>query len=139
MGAKIFAVNCIRLCFRKRSAEQYEGMICGVALENAVEFHGAADLIFKIDDAFNQIGQPQPHQVLRTFGENGPHYAFHGNPTRYRTNEEIDALRGEEGSYDLLMLTRHSSEWQGILRNLDDGEFSRFKTILECMRALERD
>lgn len=139
MGAKIFAVNCIRLCFRKRSAEQYEGVIHGVALEHEVEFHGAADLIFKIDDSFNQIGQPQPHQVLRSFGENVPPCAFQGNPVRYRSNEEIDAQRGEEGTYDLLMLTRHSSEWQGILRNLDDGEFSRFKTILECMRALERD
>lgn len=137
MGAKIFAVNCIRLCFRRRSAEQYEGEICGVALENAVEFHGAADLIFKIDDAFNRIGHPQPHQILRTFGESGTRCAFHGNPTRYCSNEEIDEQRGEEGTYDLLMITRHSSEWQGILRNLDDGEFTRFKTTLECMKALE--
>lgn len=132
-------VNSVRLCFRKRSTDCCEGRIYGVAFQDAVEFHDSAELIMKVDDLFNQIGHPQPHHILRSFGDTENYCSYCSNPERYHTDSEIEAMHGEEGTFELIMLTRHSAEWQGILRNVDNMQSEKFETILECMRILNQD
>lgn len=129
-------VNSIRICFRKRRPECFQGWICGVACKDMVEFYDAADLIIKIDSTYNQIGHPQPHQILRSFGETDEPCAYCGQPERYHTDEEIKAMHGEEGTFEMLMLTRHSAEWQGMLTCMDSGKRGKFATTLECIRLL---
>lgn len=132
-------INSIRICFQKRGQESFRGWICGVACKDIIEFYDAADLIVKIDGLYNQIGHPQPHQILRSFGGNEAFSPYRGQPERYHTDEEIEFMNGAEGTFELIMLTRHSAEWQGIVKNTDTKIKKRFATILECMRLLNQD
>lgn len=131
-----FPTNSIRLCFRTRNEDQCEGVMYGVALADAIEFTSIIDLILKVDNAFNRIGNPQPHQVLRSFAEQDAYCSYHGSPEKYHSSEEIAAMCGESGTFDLVMVTRKKAEWQGILKDAGNGRTEHFQTTLECVQKL---
>ena len=133
-----FLANSVRICFDSNDQEMANGRICGVALENQIYFHGMTDFVVKIDEAFNIIGRPQPTRVLRSFSESTPYQSFKGTPEYFYTGEEIGSETGNVQTVDLVMLSRHRSEWQGTLKDIDGQLIGKFDTILECINLIEQ-
>ena len=133
-----FPVNGVRLCFDNYDHEQLNGRICGVALAEEIHFHGMTDFVVKIDDAFNQIGRPQPTQVLRSFGEGEPYQSYKANPPAFFTGEEIATRAGKLMTLDLTMASRQRAEWQGFLKDIKEQKATSFATILECIKIIEK-
>lgn len=133
-----FPANCIRLCFDSYDTDSYEGWICGVALEKQKEFRSMTDLIVHIDDAFNEIGQPQPHLVLRSFYGQDDYQSYVGNPKHYHSSQEIFRKRGKEKTFDLIMTSRCRAEWQGLIKDMQGQITGKFSTTLQCISYLEK-
>lgn len=132
-----FPVNCIRLCFEVLDDEQCKGSISGVALKNAISFCGLKEFIIVVDDAFNEIGQPQPHQVLRSFKETSAYQPYNSRPERYNSSEDIASMTGGAGTLDMIMLSRQHAEWQGIIKNIKGERVGAFNSSMECMSLLK--
>ncbi|MEG0227300.1 MAG: hypothetical protein RR496_05775 [Lachnospiraceae bacterium] len=131
-----FSSNSIRICIDWEETE-IAGRICAVALEKECLFTSRQDMIQKIDEVFNLIGNPQPCQVLRSFQKKEVKYnAYCANPRRYWTSEEIGKSRGKVKTVDLIMTSRSWSEWQGILKDPAGTMIGTFESVLECMGLL---
>ena len=134
-----YPVNSIHLCFNScDNTGVCKGVISGVALEKEIPFNSVEDLVIKIDNAFNKIGQPQPNQVLRTFSEEEEYQSYIGKPPHWHSSQEIACKAGNACTIDLVMLSRHRAEWQGILQRTGSEERFRFGTILECIKNLTK-
>lgn len=133
-----YPVNCIRVCLDLHEEEEYGGRLCGVALEQEVTFSNMNDFVIKVDEAFNQIGQPQSGQVLRKFTKNTDHVPYIGSPERYFESREIAQNRGKEKTIDLVMISRQCAEWQGMLMNVSGELIGRFASVLECIQLIDQ-
>lgn len=131
-----YPVNSLRICVDEAGVESLTGRIYGVALKEPLAFAGMVDFIVKVDDAYNSIGQPQQHRVLRSFIEEQEHTPYVGTPKKYFTAREVDSQHGKHATAELLMTSRRGAEWQGIIKDLDKKIIGKFKTILECTEVL---
>ncbi len=132
-----FSANCIRLCFDSYDDNECRGKICAIALEEDIVFFNLTDLIIRIDDAYNKIGQPQPHQVLRSFRETEGYFPYNSHPAYYHSSEEIAGRTGKLETIDLVMISRRRAEWQGILKNIKGTVIGKFESSVKCMELLE--
>lgn len=140
MKTQNIPVNSIRLCLDHCTGSQLEGTIVGVALRDPVPFRGLRAFVTKVDAAFDQIGRPQPHQLTRSFNtEEARPAPFSANPECYHAPETIQARRGQEKTLDLVMLTRHHTEWQGILKDTGGNTVGHFSSVLECIQLITRE
>lgn len=135
-----YPADTLRICINHRSAVDNEvsGLVCSAVLEDNLFFSDKIEFVLKVDEAYNQIGRPQPQQVLRSFQDDDtPRYnSYIGSHERCNTSEEILAHSGSEATYDLVMTSRKYAEWQGILKNEDGTVKGRFESVLECLSLL---
>lgn len=135
--AQQFPVNCIRVCLDEKGKD-LKGVICAVALEDDLTFSNKREFIVKIDEAFDLIGQPQPHQVIRSFRKQDKLYkSYNGTPERFHTSDEIRQRSGGTFTFDLVMLSRHNAEWQGLVKETDGKLAFRFKSSLEFLSWID--
>lgn len=132
-----YPINAIRICFDSYGTDACQGTIKGVGIEKDIPFASVSDLTVKIDDAYNEIGQPQQQHVLRSFGEVKPYNPYKGNPPRYHSSAEIRRQEGDHETVDLYMVSRHRAEWQGLLKNKSGVTIGKFNTIIECISLLK--
>lgn len=134
---KEFPKTSIRICIDSYDDELMKGRICGIALADEISFSGIANLVVKVDDAFNRIGQPQPFQVLRSFQDGDSYQTYKGDPNCFFKSEEISQREGKLVTVDMIMLSRKRAEWQGIIKNTEGQVIGEFDTILECVKLFE--
>lgn len=137
MNPQNIPVNSIRLCIEHCTNSRLEGRIIGVALKSPVYFSGLRSFITKVDEAFDTIGKPQPHQITRSFRDTDlKPAAYSADPPRYHESKEILSQSGTQETIDLVMITRQHTEWQGLLKDTDGGIIGRFSSVLGCIQLI---
>lgn len=140
MKKQTIPINSVRLCLDQCCGSQLRGTIAGVALETPIAFTGLRSFVTGVDTAFDQIGRPQPHQLIRSFKEEPPRpAAFTANPVRRHSDASIAAQRGQVKTLDLIMLSRRHAEWQGLLKDTEHNIIGRFNSALECVQLITRE
>ena len=132
-----FPPNLLRICIDNYEGENISGSIIGVATPKPVSFQGMADFTVTIDRVYNQVGQPQPFHVIRSFQEEDEYQSYHGSPKRYFSSNEVNSHKGKLLSLNMIMTSRKGAEWQGIFKNIDGDIIGKYKTILECINCIE--
>lgn len=135
-----YPVTALRICIDVWKAEEneLEGRICGVALEDEVEFSGSSELLLRIDHILDQIGKPQASRKIRSFKEEEKKASggYCSNPKRYHSSGEIAGQKGNHSTKDVYFKSRLRSTWQGFVRN-DRGEIlGSFESDLEFLNWL---
>ena len=130
-----FPVNHIRVCIDNPSA--FSGRIYGTSLKDPVDFTSEESFLRSVCSIYDGIGQPLSYTVVRSFGGDGPKYnSYKASPRRYYTAKEIEKLTAKCNYYDLIMLSRRNSEWQGLIQD-NAGQFmGNFKTAFECLKLM---
>lgn len=131
-----FPVNSIRICI-DREREEICGRISAIALEKEIAFFSRKDLVIKINQIFDKIGQPQAHQILRSFRNTGTEdTGYCGAPVRYHTSEAIYNSYGKARTLDMMMVSRHNSEWQGVVKDKDGNVICNYSSTLDFIKWL---
>lgn len=131
-----FPVNAVRLCIDGGS-ENLRGRICATTLEQDLIFESPEELIMQVEKAYDLIGRPQPHQVMRSIRREASDYnSYVGNPKRFHSSEEIRRRTGKLYTCDLVMVSRRHAEWQGILKLTDGRVIGQFNSVLEFIKLL---
>jgi len=133
-----FPVSSVRICIDELREGKQRGRIYGIALDGERIFNDISDLVVKIDNCFNEIGQPQPSNVLRSFGEREAHQSYVGAPKIFQRAEELSQKRGQKCTLDLVLNSRQQAEWQGFLRDIDKNICEQFDSSLECIKIIEK-
>lgn len=132
-----YAPSLLRICIDQIADGKMQGRIIGVAVPEIVFFRGMAEFTCKIDELYNKIGNPQAFQVMRSFAKEDDYNSFKGSPNIYHSAAEINRYCGQVVTFHMIMTSRTGAEWQGILKNIDGEIINHYKTVLECINAVE--
>jgi len=127
----------LRLCFHNFDQIQLAGSFWGTTLKAPVSFSNAIDFIAKVDKAYNHIGRPQPTQTMRSFSEGSPYNKFQATAPTQTTPERLASFQGTLATFDLLMISRKSGEWQGCLKDKNGKHIGNFETSMACLALIE--
>lgn len=133
-----YPLNGLRVCIDSMSDGEITGYFYSPLDGEAHEAHGFEDFVLKADHLFDKYGYPQAFVNGRSFGEsipNGNHY--HGMPVAVRTDEEILSHRGKFATCDIVVESRRSATWQGIVGDSYGKVLDRFECVLDIMKILE--
>lgn len=129
-----FPDTCIRVCLDVQQEGRFEGTLSGVTIKDPIAFGNLGEFVVKVDEAYDAIGKPQASQILRSFKDDAPAYRpYRGMPPRYHTSDEIRRLQGQAATLDLIMLSRHHTEWQGLLKDTEGRLIGSFESVLACV------
>ena len=133
-----FPIPSVRICIDELEGGKQKGRIYGIAIEGERLFNDISDLVVKIDSCFNEIGQPQPSKVLRSFNDKESHQPYVGTPKIFQSAEELSQKKGQKCTLDLILNSRQQAEWQGFIRDVNENASEQFHSSLECIRIIEK-
>ena len=86
------------------------------------------------DEILDYLGTPQSFQERRSFNTKKRHLCI----DQLMIHEDCSYIYEQHGAYatyDIIIMTRRKSEWQGIVKK-DEEVIGEFKSILELMHLL---
>lgn len=133
---KIYPVNMFRICIEKIQGD-IGGQIFSPLSAEAINFSDIGDLLLKMDKLFDKVGYPQAFQTKRTFAEEKKQEnAYRGIPRAVRDVESILSQRGTNGTYDILVVSRRNTSWQGEVYGLPGDKKGEFNGEVELLALL---
>ena len=96
---------------------------------DGILFHGAIDLIKKIDTMLNQMGTPQSFSRVRAFAE---------KPVADMTDAAKKVIdKGKVATFRVKVLFRQHTSWQGVLCWVGEDVQQQFRSVLELIILLD--
>lgn len=134
----LYPVNMFRVCIDTHK-EDISGRVHSPICVEEIVFTGIGELLLKMDKLFDSIGYPQAFQNKRSF-ENREQLsnAYKGIPKAVREPEGILKQVGQCCTYDIAVVSRRNTSWQGIIYDVDGLEQGKFNCEVELMEKLTR-
>lgn len=137
---KFYSANMFRVCIDAYK-EDISGRLYSPLSTEEITFGGVGELLLKMDKLFDKVGYPQAFQNKRSFdGEQGVGNAYRGIPKVLRTGENIVAQTGAYSTYDVEVISRRNTSWQGVIYTADGerkGEFNGEVELLALFSTLK--
>lgn len=135
-----YTASALRICVDEVIYDKKEirGRICGVAVENEVEFGGSSELFVLIDRLLDGIGRPQASRKSRSFREKVEESSssYCVTPRIYHTSEEIRKQKGSIMTKDVFFVSRLRSSWQGMMKDSEGRVIGEFDSELGFITLL---
>ena len=93
------------------------------------EFRSLSQFLLKMESLLEQMQEPQSYTSKRTFSSMFIHDDNTGRPCRFR--------KGERATFELKVLFRQHSSWQGIVEWKDRNTEQSFRSVLELVCLLD--
>ena len=132
-----YPVNCLRVCIDVCSETDLIGRIYSPLAREALHFNDIREMLLKTDAMFDEAGYPQAFQAKRSFKEG------ERLPASYAAAQEIVRPTsciinqfGEAVTYNVVVMTRQHTSWQGIVYSTDGVKINSFSGDLELLELL---
>ena len=96
---------------------------------DGVEFHGAIDLIKKMDALLDQMNMPQSFSAIRSFAEKPAIDLFE--------RKQDVAYTGKTATFHVKVLFRQNTSWQGSISWLEGKREETFRSVLELLLLID--
>ena len=128
----------LRFCIDAVQDQQVSGKVFSQRFFSPVEFSDLSSAALFLDEVFDRQNFPQAFQRTRTFmaGESDLSNVV-DEPGQGMTPAAVCAARGRITTFDILVVSRRSSSWQGTLNWLDGGKDETFHSFLELIRMID--
>ena len=113
---RYYPKNAVRICLHEPQQDDFDGTLFSCIRKKGFSFHNFTSFIILTEEILDFVGKPQSFQEKRTF------------------NKEYEQ-HGAYATYDIIIMTRRKSDWQGIVKK-DEEVIGEFKSILELMHLL---
>lgn len=124
--------NLLRICVDQTEAYSASGRVYCKLAEGELKFQSCEDLILGADELFDRVGFPQAFQQRRTFRKKKDEIqSYTAKPITFYTDEEIIAKRGKVKTIEVIVETRRSTSWQGIIRDSEGRYIADFEDALQ--------
>lgn len=131
-----YPANGFRICI-DFAGENMKGRALSPLQNEPVEYEGLHDLLLKMDRIFDAAGYPQAFQEKRSFGtRNVVSASYRGKPKTLTDSEKIYEHYGNIATFDILVVSRRNTSWQGIVRKADEESSRRFQGEIELIQIL---
>lgn len=128
----------LRFCVDSVQDQQVVGKVFSQRFFSPVAFSDLGSVALFLDEVFDRQRFPQAFQRNRTFmaGE-GDLSNVVDEPGQGMTSAVVCAARGRVSTFDVLVLSRRSSSWQGTVHWLDEDTEETFHSFLELIRMID--
>lgn len=135
-GKRFYSVNMFRVCM-DACGDYINGNAHSPMCKEKIAFSGIGELLLKMDKLFDSIGYPQAFQNKRSFEDGkGIDNTYRGIPKPVRMPEEILGEYGQVCTYDIEVISRRNTSWQGIIYDVDGTEKTRFDGEMQLLEKL---
>lgn len=130
--------STLHVCVDAAESGRVSGRVFGQLLSAPLTFADLGDLVLQVDGILDAQNFPQafqrarsfaPHPVCDTLAASGPDTGL--------TPEAVGAASGAVATFELCVVSRRSSSWQGFVDWLDDSPRRRFQSALEFIRIVD--
>ena len=127
----------LRFCINRVKDQQISGKLFSQRFIRPVEFSDMGSLSLFLEEVFDHQNFPQAFQSTRTFVESEMDMSnVAEEPGRGMSPAIVRAARGAVATFDVLVVSRRSSSWQGSVDWMDGSERQEFESFLELMQMI---
>ena len=112
----------------------FDGTLFSCIRKKGFSFHNFTSFIILTEEILDFVGKPQSFQEKRTFNKEKKYLRIE-NLHIQEDCSYIYEQHGAYATYDIIIMTRRKSDWQGIVKK-DEEVIGEFKSILELMHLL---
>lgn len=135
-GKRFYSPNMFRVCI-DACKEDINGRAYSPILAGEIPFSGFGELLLKMDKLFDSIGYPQAFQDKRSFEkERSSTNTYRGIPKMVQDVSSILEQTGKCRTYDIAVVSRRNTSWQGILFDAGGMECGKFDGEVELLEKL---
>jgi len=126
----------LRICIDSIADGQISGRVYGQRLENPLLFADIGSMLLQIDDMLNAQDYPRAFQRKRSFSEEQQVTAPSSPEISgdFMRKEDVEANQGKIATYNINIVTRQNTSWQGAIDWLDGSPPQAFRSVLELIR-----
>ena len=129
--------SSLRVCVDRVNAGAVSGRVFGRRLTAPIAFDDLSSLALRLDQVFDQQRFPQAFQRPRTFlRENDREENAVDDLSDGMSEDMVNTQYGVIATFEILMVSRRNSSWQGMIDWLDGGERQIFYGYLEMLRLV---
>ena len=131
--------SLLRVCVDHVVSRTVSGRVYSRRLTKPVPFVDLSSLALRMEEVFDQQSFPQAFQRSRIFlrEDNGETFAA-DDLTSGMSEELVNAQQGEVATFEVQVLSRRNSSWQGTVDWLDGSERQRFESFLELLNLINK-
>ena len=129
--------SSLRFCIDSVQDHCFGGRVFSQRLTQPVEFPDIGTLALRLDELFDRQNYPQAFQRSRVFLRGGSEIDVAAADVESgMSREEVEQARGAVTTFDVVVVSRRNSCWQGTVTWLDGGESVEFISDLELFRII---
>lgn len=134
-----YMANSLRICIDSYENTCMSGYAYSPLQEVRIEFCDVMDLITKADKLFDDARYPQSYQDKRVFIEKckTDSVSFNIKPEIKRKASDILNQYGRLATFDIQVLSRRNTTWQGKIVTKTSGRSNSFRSDLELIHYLD--
>ena len=133
----IGAPNGVILCVDALGSGGPVGRLFHSYRTDAVEFGGADQMIFHMEELYNALNFPHPGTNERSFAplkKTGIHYT---ERDRIMKDEALLSKHGDLGTFIVRVQHRQNSSWQGRITWMEQDKTISFRSVWEMVKLIE--
>jgi hypothetical protein len=130
--------NAIRICVDSTQGGHLSGRIYSLHISEPLPFSDAGNLVLIIEDILDAQNFPQAFQRARMFVAREPAACpVDGGPEECLAAGVVSSAFGNMATFELAVLSRQCSTWQGVIDWLDGNPPTSFSSDLEFLRLVD--
>ena len=137
MEEPYYMPNSLRLCIDSRADGNMGGRLYSTLNKNEIEFCDIMNMFTQADKMFDEKGYPQSYQDKRSFQKTAAPSGFRMNPIMERKPVDIINQKGKIQTFDIAVVTRRNTTWQGTIYDFQGKSLGTYKDILQILSILE--
>lgn len=138
MSNEFYALNSVRLCIDD-TINGIKGRAYTPLCDRPLTFNDFGRLIIDLDQIFDKNGYPQAFTDTRSFDSRPEYYnRYKGQPSAKLAAGEILSETGAIATFDMVINSRRSSSWQGILFDELRNRVGNFTGEVELLATIDK-
>ena len=129
----------LRICVDELGEGGIRGRVVSRRLTEPMRFSDVGHLLLQLEEVFDRQNFPQAFERRRTFGARQEESSLPLAQTLEQgmDPEEVARAAGQVTTFDLYVITRRNTTWQGFVDWLDGSPRSHYKSVLELLKLID--
>ena len=129
----------LRICVDELGEGGIRGRVVSRRLTEPMPFSDVGHLLLQLEEVFDRQNFPQASERRRTFGARQEESSLPLAQTLEQgmDPEEVARAAGQVTTFDLYVITRRNTTWQGFVDWLDGSPRSHYKSVLELLKLID--
>ena len=129
--------NGVVVCVDRYGRGQMAGRFCHAYCRGETPFVNETQLVFQLEQFFDEIRYPHPTTNSRTFTEEQPGTEHRCRRQKVMSDDELLSRHGDLGTFIIRVQHRQNSSWQGHVTWMEQNRTIHFRSVWEMIKLIE--